>query len=147
MQISNTGSRRRNNGPAKKGAKTDQPCPELSIVSFLTVQQNTLRCWVFEVSYALEMLETLAETIRKPREYARVASRSTSQRGSLTPRGCFSVRPNRLDHELVFVDTVDLARHVVGHIGPGEQGFGGADKHATYRDPATESPRTMVLRP
>ena len=33
------------------------------------------------------------------------------------------VRPNRFDHEVEFVGTVDLASYVVGHIGPDELGF------------------------
>ena len=33
------------------------------------------------------------------------------------------VRPDRFDHEVEFVGTVDLARYAVGHIGPDEQGF------------------------
>ena len=33
------------------------------------------------------------------------------------------VRPNRFDHEVVFVGTCDLARYGVGRFGPDEQGF------------------------
>jgi len=33
------------------------------------------------------------------------------------------VRPDRFDHEVEFVGTVDLARYTVGHIGPDEQGL------------------------
>ena len=35
----------------------------------------------------------------------------------------FDVRPDRFDHEVEFVGAIDLARYVVGHIGPYEQGF------------------------
>ena len=34
------------------------------------------------------------------------------------------VRPNRFDHEVEFVCTVDLARYAVSHIGLGRQSFG-----------------------
>ena len=33
------------------------------------------------------------------------------------------VRPDRFNHEVEFVGTVDLARYAVGHMGPDEQGF------------------------
>ena len=33
------------------------------------------------------------------------------------------VRPNRFDHEVEFVGTVDLARYAVSHIGLDELGF------------------------
>jgi len=36
----------------------------------------------------------------------------------------FGVRPDRFDHEVEFVGTVDFARYAVGHVGPDEQGFG-----------------------
>ena len=36
----------------------------------------------------------------------------------------FGVRPDRVDHEVEFVGTVDLARYAIGHVGPDELGFG-----------------------
>ena len=33
------------------------------------------------------------------------------------------VQPNRFDHEVVFVGSVDQARYAVGHIGPDGRGF------------------------
>ena len=33
------------------------------------------------------------------------------------------VRPDRIDHEVEFVGTVDLAIYAVGHIGPDKLGF------------------------
>ena len=39
-------------------------------------------------------------------------------------RVCLVSRPDRFDHEVEFIGTVDLARYAVGHVGPDEQGFG-----------------------
>ena len=35
----------------------------------------------------------------------------------------FGVRPDRVDHEVELVGTVDLARYAIGHVGPDELGF------------------------
>ena len=38
--------------------------------------------------------------------------------------GVFGVRPDRFDHEVQFVGTIDLARYAISHIGLDELGFG-----------------------
>ena len=50
---------------------------------------------------------------------SRAGGRNRNRRG---PR-VSGVRPNRFDHEVEFVGTVDIARHAAGRIGPDELGF------------------------
>jgi hypothetical protein len=49
---------------------------------------------------------------------------AVSRNGNRRTPCVFGVRPDRIDHEVEFVGTVDLARYVIGHVGPDELGFG-----------------------
>jgi hypothetical protein len=51
-------------------------------------------------------------------------SRAVSRNGNIGTTSVFGVRPDRIDHEVEFVGTVDLARYAIGHVGPDELGFG-----------------------
>ncbi len=54
--------------------------------------------------------------------YTRPSRAVSRNKNSGTP-SVFGVRPDRIDHELEFVGTVDLARCAIGHVGPDELGF------------------------
>jgi hypothetical protein len=51
-------------------------------------------------------------------------SRAVSRNKNSGTPSVFGVRPDRIDHEVEFVGTVDLARYAISHVGPDELGFG-----------------------
>ena len=50
-------------------------------------------------------------------------SHAVSRNGNRGIPSGFGVRPDRFNHEVEFVGTVDLACYAIGHVGPDELGF------------------------